>query len=421
MTPKGCDAQTPCREPGVPEPDGWVRVAETKEAALEVLRQNVKGPYRRLPRTAGWGYPEPYTRDMMISALGFLASGDAKLMTALRRVLQALADGQTQRGHIASLASDPQDLGASDTTPLFLLGLALYRRVTGEDDFLEEAARKALTWMEYQSPDDRVIIAQMPTTDWRDEQWVLGFGLYVNMIVYAYLRFYGQNERAAALRKLTSHFVITGGIRHRHIHEGLVVPRKPYYALWAYKIYSDERFDLLGNSLAVLSGFAPPSRARSLVNWIEDECDELRRRGDLIGNLPPCLFPYIRPGDPDWRPRYERFGQPGDYHNGGVWPFICGLYIAAIVAVGCQKLAERRLFDLTDLVRPARDHDLAFGFNEWIKAQDNTARGQDWQTWSAAMYLYATACVEQKKALFFDELLENQPKKEEGSAIRKAL
>jgi hypothetical protein len=37
-------------------------------------------------------------------------------------------------------------------------------------------------------PDDRVMVAQLPTSDWRDEQYVMGYGLYVNMIVYAYLR-----------------------------------------------------------------------------------------------------------------------------------------------------------------------------------------------------------------------------------------
>ena len=31
----------------------------------------------------------------------------------------------------------------------------------------------------------------------------------------------------------------------------LVVKHKPYYALWSYKILSSERFDLLGNSLAI--------------------------------------------------------------------------------------------------------------------------------------------------------------------------
>ena len=66
-----------------------------------------------------------------------------------------MAENQTERGHIPSLAHDPCDVGASDTTPLFLLALAFYRQATGEADFLEAAARKAMTWMEYQSPGDR--------------------------------------------------------------------------------------------------------------------------------------------------------------------------------------------------------------------------------------------------------------------------
>jgi hypothetical protein len=45
-----------------------------------------------------------------------------------------------------------------------------------------------------------------------------------------------------------------------------------------------------------------------------------------------------------------------------------------------------------------------FGFNEWHRAQDGTPQGQDWQSWSAAMYLYAAECVEQKRTLFFEEI-----------------
>jgi hypothetical protein len=134
-------------------------VAEGKQAAVRVLLHNVRGPYDGLPRAAGWGYPEPYTRDLMISSLGFLVSGRSELVDALRRVLEALAQNQTARGHIPSLAHDPVDRGASDTTPLFLLGLAFYRRFVNQPHFLEEAARRALRWMEYQSPDDTGLVA----------------------------------------------------------------------------------------------------------------------------------------------------------------------------------------------------------------------------------------------------------------------
>lgn len=382
----------------------WNRVEEARSAALEVLLHNARGPCDGLPRTAGWGYPEPYTRDMMISALGILTSGNETLIHSIRRVLQALARNQTRRGHIPSLAHDPTDLGASDTTPLFLVGLAVYRKVTGEERFLEDAARKALVWMEYQSPDDTVMVAQQPTSDWRDEQWVLGYGLFVNTLVYTYLRLFGRHRQADKLRDLMNRFDITAEVRQRHVHEGLSVAHKPYYALWSYKVLNDERFDLLGNSLAILSGLASYRRSQRLISWVESECNALRERGDLAVDLPPNLFPYIRPEDPDWRPRYARFNRPGDYHNGGIWPFICGFYVAALVAAGRQELAEQKLLALTELCRPARDKDVPFGFNEWIKAQDGRPCGNDWQTWSAAMYLYAAASVEQGKTPFLAAL-----------------
>ena len=256
--------------------------------------------------------------------------------------------------------------------------------------------------MRYQSPGDEVIVGQLPTSDWRDEQWVIGFGLYVNIVVYSYLRFFGLEERAGKLRTLLRHFVVSGDTEHRHIHDGLVVPHKPYYALWAYKIFSSERFDLLGNSLAILSGAASHTRAKEMIHWIEDECDALRAHGELAVQLPPNFFPYIRPHDPDWHPRYQEHNRPGEYHNGGIWPFICGFYVVAALAAGYPMLAERKLQALTELVRPACNPELAFGFNEWLRAQDGTPRGNDWQTWSAALYLYAATCVEQGRVLYFE-------------------
>jgi len=391
-------------------------VLEAKEAAREVLLHNAEGPCEGLPRTAGWGYPEPYTRDLMISSLGILASGDRGLRSVLRRVLERCAQNQTGRGHIPSLVHDPLDRGASDTTPLFLLAVALYRRESGEEDFLADAVERSLTWMAYQCPGDEGLVAQLPTSDWRDEQWVLGFGLYVNAIVHAYLRLYGREGEAARLAEVANMPVTQGEAQERHVHEGLRARSGPHYALWSYKIYSSERLDLLGNCLAVITGLADKPRSREIVQWVERECDGLRERGELAVDLPPCFFPYIRPGDPDWRPRYERYNRPGEYHNGGIWPFISAFYVVAALAAGLPQVAERRLAALTVLNRlisdrervesgTRRDHRAAagWGFNEWIKAQDASARGQDWQTWSAAMYLYAAECVERGRVLYFGE------------------
>jgi hypothetical protein len=393
-----------------------------KKAALEVLLHNMHGPFHGLPRTAGWGYPEPYTRDLLISILGIAVSGNEPLLNSIRKVLETLAVNQSERGHIPSLVHDSDDRGASDTTPLFLLGVGIYRQVTNEPDFLKEAVKKALVWMEYQSPSDRFLVAQQPTSDWRDEQWVLGYGLFVNTLTYSFLKILNQSDRAKNLYHEMKRFTITGGVIHHHVHEGLVLKHKPYYAFWSYKVYSSERFDLLGNCIAILSGIASSTRADEMISWVEAECEALKNKGLLAVDLPPNFFPFTNPNDPDWHDRYSEFNNPGEYHNGGIWPFICGFYVAALVAAKRFALAEQKLLVLTECLKMTNastesatknndksanyinDGNKKFGFNEWIKAQNGEPKGQNWQTWSAAMYLYAAKCVEEKTTPFFEEM-----------------
>src|SRR5699024_4577276 len=161
-----------------------------------------------LPRTAGWGYPEPYTRDLLISVLGILVSENQNLIDTVAPILETLAEHQTAKGHIPSLVHDPHDLGASDTTPLFLLIAGIYRKYMKSPKYLDTAISKAILWMEYQNPKNEYLVAQLPTSDWRDEQCVLGYGLYVNTLVYSYLRILEQHERADKFLEDMSRFSI---------------------------------------------------------------------------------------------------------------------------------------------------------------------------------------------------------------------
>jgi glycogen debranching enzyme len=382
----------------------WDEIEKAKEAAIKVLLHNAHGPFHGLPRTAGWGYPEPYTRDLMFSIFGIAVSGNDELVASIRKVLLTLAKNQTEHGHITSLVHDKDDRGSSDSTPLFLLGVGIFRKLTGEPDFLDDAVNKSLIWMKYQSPSDRIMVAQLPTSDWRDEQWVLGYGLFVNTVVYSYLRLLGEDDRAAEMSKEMKRFTIEDGFIPHHVHEGLKVKSRPYYAIWSYKVFCSDKFDLLGNSLAILSGLASISRADEIISWIENSCIFMKESGELALDMPPNFFPFTQPGDADWHPRYENFNMPGNYHNGGIWPFICGLYVAALVAAKKYKLAEKKLVELTKLNKLSKDPNLEFGFNEWIKSQTGNVMGVDWQTWSAALYLYAAKCVEERRTPFFEEM-----------------
>lgn len=378
-------------------------IEEARQAALDVLRHNLRGPFMGLPRTAGWGYPEPYTRDLLISSLGVLVSGDESLIDGWEQVFELLARNQSARGHIPSLVHDPEDRGASDTTPLFLLTLGMWRRARGKAGWLEEAAARGGTWMEYQRPDDRVLVGQLPTSDWRDEQWVLGYGLYVNTITYAYLRLFGRCDEAAALGEAMKAFEVSRPLPGQaHVHDRLRGDERPYLRLWTYKVLGSDRFDLLGNSLALLAGVVVHEKAERLVDWVELQCSAMHEDGTLGLNLPPNLFPFVLPEDPDWQFRCEEFNRPATYHNGGVWPFVCAFWVAALVAVGRHELARQKLGALTRLVKPARGAGISWGFNEWLRPEDGCPCGQDWQTWSAAAYLYAVAAVETGQTPFFD-------------------
>lgn len=371
-------------------------VFEAKEAAIEVLVKNSKGSIKGLPRTAGDGYREPYTRDLMLCSLGICCLDNEVLLNSLEKCLKELAKNQSPKGHIPSLVNDPFDRGASDTTPLFLLALDEFRKKTKEKNFLEDAAQKALLWLSYQSPDDNVMIGQLPTSDWRDEEWVLGYGLFVNAIYYEVLKRYRKNREAKTLKSLIKRFDIKGGVKHRHIHEGLGIKYKPYFAEWSYKVMASERFDLVGNSIAILFGLSTKSRSNKIVKWVEEECKNLRELGDLKGELSPVLFPYIKPEDPDWYERYEIYNQPGCYHNGGVWPFACGLYIAAMAKCDKIELAKRKIIELAKLNKISKNPKYEWGFTEWFKAKDLSPQGASHQSWSAAMYIYALSNIENK-------------------------
>ncbi|WP_160068700.1 glycoside hydrolase 100 family protein [Sphingobacterium bovisgrunnientis] len=357
-----------------------------KIAALDVLLNNMNGPFHNLPRTAGWGYPEPYTRDLLLSIFGIASTKNAQLYDSVKNVLEVLADHQTVHGHIPSIVFDPNNLGASDTTPLFLMAVGIYRLMTGDSNFLEEAVNKSLIWMQYQCPNDDGVVAQQPTSDWRDEQWVLGYGLYVNTVYHIALQVLGFQQRADRLSNIL---------------DTLFTIEKQYYALWTYKIFNSEKFDLLGNSLAILSGIASAQKADAIIQWVENSCESMRKENILSVDLPPNFFPFIYPVDREWHERYREFNQPGDYHNGGIWPFICGFYIAALVKSQHFDLAEEKLVALTSVIKKSTDIQLEFGFNEWLKSQDGVPYGQDWQTWSAAMYLYAAQSVQNREASFF--------------------
>ena len=67
------------------------------------------------------------------------------------------------------------------------------------------------------------------------------------------------------------------------------------------------------------------------------------------------------------------------------------------------KEAKQKLDSLAELVLKSENPDLSYGFNEWYKAQMGEPEGHDWQTWSAATFIYAAECLKNKGVILLDQ------------------
>ena len=157
--------------------------------------------------------------------------------------------------------------------------------------------------------------------------------------------------------------------------------RNFYLAELGFRTY-DPRFDAFANILAVLFGVAPKDRREKILNAVKSQ--------NVDSPYPiKVLNPPISRYDPFWN-QYFRWTDkpflqdPGNSHNGGVWPFAGGFYIAAL------KKEKRPFMKEFDSLVSSCDID-DWKFPEWISASGNSGGSKD-QTVSAAMLLYAHYC-----------------------------
>jgi glycogen debranching enzyme len=100
-------------------------------------------------------------------------------------------------------------------------------------------------------------------------------------------------------------------------------------------------------------------------------------------------YPPVHAGDPEWRDYFtvNLLNLPNHYHNGGIWPFIGGLWVRYIHKLGMKDLARRELVKLARLC--AQGVSQEWEFNEWHHGQTGRPMGKAFQAWSAASFLKA--------------------------------
>jgi sucrose-6F-phosphate phosphohydrolase len=142
------------------------------------------------------------------------------------------------------------------------------------------------------------------------------------------------------------------------------------------------RCDTYGNILAFLMNVLDVDRARTAFRFMWG-----------VGANQPWpvvnLYPVVQAGDPDWRPYYtvNLLNLPHHYHNGGIWPFIGGMWVRFIHRLGFHDVACRELVRLAQVNQLGRDQE--WEFNEWAHGQTGRPMGKAFQAWSAGSFLRA--------------------------------
>lgn len=354
------------------------------------------------------GHHQVWARDSMIASLGARLVPDDQIQDALQASVNLLKTRRSATGAI------PNNVDGATLRPNFRayadggLWWVIGSSILSPDP---EIVREVLRWYECQDVDQSGLLSMQESSDWQDLFCTRGQGLYLNCLYVLALRaaasIFSAEEgeqylrrAAATAERVNAYFWYAGdGKLARHLSrqvstEGIPEqdslgrrrwqPVKRYLADEQYYLpylafrEVGEWFDSLGNLLAILAGIADAPRAGAILDLIE--------RHSLDTWPLRSLTPAVQPGDRDWRDYYGALNIAYHYHNGGVWPFIGGFYVAALTKTGRHDAAAKALRELAVLNQRGQ-------FNEWHHGETGEPMGVHDQAWSAGMYLFACECV----------------------------
>lgn len=392
-------------------------------------------------------YQQVWTREAVIAGLGLSVAAEAQGRGVVWQSLRTVSAGQSELGRIphnvgqagvpdpalvfdggsmhgpgidtdaGRLVLDTAHAGCVDSNLWFIIGHYYMAALTEELSYAQEAwpgLRAAYRWLEYQDSNECGLLEVHEAMDWADLFANRYNSLVPNVLWYASNVAMGHladllghdpdrfRARAQDVRFKVNQLLWVGPesprdydwMRNNRMEwlygarlVDTVLQERPYYLPYmAFRDYGD-RFDTLGNLLAILFGLATPAQTDRILDYIVaagvDQPWPVR-----------AAWPPVRPGDKDWRDYYllRNLNLPDQYHNGGCWPYLGGFYVAVLVKTGRLEHAEATLRRLAQMNRQSR-----FGgdweFNEWFHGVSGQPMGFAGQSWSAGLFAWAHECV----------------------------
>lgn len=362
-------------------------------------------------------YRSVWARDGAITLINCLFTSEPSFREASRLTLRTLFDHISPAGQLPSnvriddAKPDYSGIGgiASIDSGLWLV-IAFYHyvRVTGDLDLLKEYAhslQRAMDWLSAHDSNNDGLLEIPEAGDWTDlfgrsynvlYDEVLWFR--ANVCYGRLLVFLGQHRQAADYLRWSQH--IRSEILSTFWPSTRTLPGSPastfadrqfslgdtqYLLAQVSPFGFDWRCDIYANILAFLTNVLDIDRARTAFKFMWG-----------IGANDPFpvtnLYPPVQSGDPDWKPYYtvNMLNLPGHYHNGGIWPFIGGMWVRFLFRLGLRDVASRELVKLAELNKAGTQY--PWEFNEWAHSRTGRPMGKRFQAWSAASFL--RACYE---------------------------
>ena len=339
------------------------------------------------------GYTQVWSRDSNVAMIG--ASLHTKeFRNVFAKSLNTLARKQSANGQIPNAVDfigsidKPATFATIDSSLWFILGENFYKKKFGSA--LWNAHRKstdaALKWVRFQDAGEDMLPEQLPTSDWMDcFPHKYGHTINTQALYYGAMNAMGKRQKLKEYKKWVDYYLWSDKPGH--------------YLPWHWKDHGpkyrekEEWFDSLGNVLAIVFGLADRKQANSILDFIGEK--GINRPYPLR-----AIYPPIGSGSAEWRDYFSASlaGEKHSYLNGGIWPFIGGFYVCALVQAKRLDEAEAQLERLARANRLGTKG-MDWDFNEWVHPVSGKASGGRHQAWSAGAFLMAYECVKRGKNL----------------------
>ena len=365
-------------------------------------------------------YRSVWGRDGAITVINSLDVEDPEILDCSRRTLETLLHNISPNGQIpANVRIDdgvPDYSGVGNICAIdsgLWVIIAVYNFVdrTGDTDFLARhapALQRAMDWLAAHDSNNDGLLEIPEAGDWTDLFGRSYNVLYDEVLWYRanvcyghLLQFLGEPARSADYLRWSQH--IRGKILnmfwpttqlqadsdpHRSFANRQFNMGDTHYLLAEITPFSfNWRCDVFGNVLAFLTNLLDIDRAREAFRFMW---------GVGVNEPFPVanLYPVVQAGDPDWRAYYtvNLLNLPHHYHNGGIWPFVGGMWVRFIHRLGFNEVACRELYRLAKVNQLGHDHE--WEFNEWVHGATGRPMGKAYQAWSAACFIRACQEVE---------------------------